>query len=77
MSSAKVRGLSPASEPATDPLQPFLSPRAARVFRGGSFGFWSEGDDLQIRFCRSASRYQGLPDERYPYVGFRLARTHC
>lgn len=40
-----------------------------RVLRGGSWNF--DG-----RYCRSAFRHRRAPDERFDYVGFRLALGH-
>ncbi len=39
-----------------------------RVIRGGSW-------NCSARACRSANRYRNDPEDRYYYLGFRLART--
>ncbi len=54
------------SEPQTDP--PGSSAGLRRVLRGGSFNY-------DLRTTRSAYRFGSLPHGRYPFVGFRLART--
>ena len=41
---------------------------SSRVLRGGSW-------DFIPNFLRSAYRYNIRPDNRYNFVGFRLART--
>lgn len=54
------------SSPQTDPTGPSKGTR--RVLRGGS---WIH----ELRTARSAYRFGSLPDGRYDFVGFRLART--
>ena len=49
----------------TDPLGPAMG--SLRILRGGS---WYD----EAEFCRSAARYSASPSDRYPDVGFRLAR---
>ena len=51
---------------ATDPAGP--SSGFSRVLRGGNW-YYGSGD------CRSSSRINGGPDDRYNYIGFRVART--
>lgn len=53
-------------EPQTDPAG--SSSGLRRVLRGGSFNY-------DLRTTRSAYRFGSLPHGRYPFVGFRLART--
>lgn len=43
-------------------------PNAYRVLRGGS---WNDAP----RLCRSATRFDSLPDNRFNFVGFRVARV--
>ena len=50
----------------TDPAGP--STGMSRVLRGGNW-YYGSGD------CRSSSRINGGPDDRYNYIGFRVART--
>ena len=50
----------------TDPTGPQTG--IGRVQRGGNWG-------SAARRCRSASRLGGGPDDRYSYLGFRLARA--
>jgi formylglycine-generating enzyme required for sulfatase activity len=52
---------------ATDPAGP--SSGSYRVLRGG---YWGSG---LSRFCRSSYRINHDPDDRYNYIGFRVART--
>ena len=52
-----------------DPVGP-SEPRTDRVFRGGSWG-------APARFCRSAVRLRGVPDDRSDYLGFRCARVQA
>ncbi|OQW97702.1 MAG: hypothetical protein BWK74_05940 [Desulfobacteraceae bacterium A6] len=53
--------------PVTDPAGP--SAGSSRVVRGGSW------DDF-AGFCRSAFRFNGTPEVRVSYLGFRLSRTY-
>ncbi len=49
---------------AVDPPGP---PKASyRVIRGGSWNFYA-------RFCRPASRDRNAPEDRYTFLGFRVA----
>lgn len=42
---------------------------SSRLLRGGSWDYYA-------RYCRSAYRYYGTPDDRYYYIGGRLLWTH-
>ncbi len=53
------------SEAVIDPVGP--SQGRSRVLRGGS---WADG----ARYARSADRFCNWPENRYSFVGFRLAR---
>jgi formylglycine-generating enzyme required for sulfatase activity len=52
-----------AKSPPRDPSGP--SKGSLRVIRGGSWSF-------NARLCRAASRYGGVPGDRYAHFGFRL-----
>jgi len=54
------------SAPVTDPV--LISSGIWKVGRGGDW-------NLRAEFCRSAFRYERLPDEHDQYIGFRLVKT--
>jgi formylglycine-generating enzyme required for sulfatase activity len=54
------------SSPSQDPAGPASD--SLRVVRGGAWLFYPQ-------YCRVANRVNSIPDHRYNYVGFRLART--
>ena len=54
------------SSPGKNPTGPASG--TSRVIRGGSWNY-------EARSCRSAIRRDYSPDDRFRYIGFRLARS--